>query len=67
MQKDGTSAQRVVGKCEATGTWQPTYAIMTQREFQRFTGALHFWCKRCKDIHKAETAALRLPAPSENP
>ena len=50
----------VVGPCPQTAVGEPTHAVMSQRQLNRFRGQLIYWCSRCNAAHVAQGGELRL-------
>lgn len=51
---------RVLAPCPRCSSPQPTHAIMSVREFQRFDGELWFWCEHCEASHSPAIEELTL-------
>ena len=47
----GQDMARVLTRCAASGRVVATHAQMTVTEFQKFKGALYFWCSPCRAAH----------------
>ena len=51
---------RVLAPCPRCSSPQPTHAIMSVRQFQRFKGELWFWCEQCGASHSPAVEELTL-------